>query len=150
MVRIMFVCLGNICRSPMAEYMFKRKLTERGIKNVEVASAATSDEEVGNPVYPPAKALLKSKGIDCSEKRARQLKRSDGDKFDLFICMDSRNVRHAKAILGEAHADKCVKMLSFVRSDADVADPWYTGDFETCYDDIERGLNALMETLPQE
>lgn len=134
----------------MAEYMLKSKLAERGNTSVEVASAATSNEEAGNPVYPPAKALLKSKGIDCSEKRARQLQKSDGNKFDLFICMDSRNLRHARAILGEAHAHKCVKLLSFVHSDADVADPWYTRDFETCYDDIERGLDALMETLPKE
>ena len=147
MKRIMFVCLGNICRSPMAEYMLKSKLAEKGIKGVEVASAATSDEEEGNPVYPPAKALLKSKGIDCSDKRARQLKRSDAEEYDLFICMDSRNVRHAIAILGEKYASKCVKLLSYVGSDADVADPWYTRDFETCYQDIDRGLNALIETL---
>ena len=129
----------------MAEYMLKHKLTERGITGVEVASAATSNEEEGNPVYPPAKALLKSKGIDCSEKRARQLKARDADKYDLFICMDGSNVRNASRILGEAHTHKCVKLLSFVHSNADVADPWYTRDFETCYADIDRGLNAFIE-----
>ena len=147
MKRILFVCLGNICRSPMAEYMLKRKLIERGIKGVEVESAATSNEEEGNPVYPPAKALLKSKGIDCSSKRARQLRKGDAERFDLFICMDDRNVRHAIAILGEQHAHKCVKLLSFANSEANVADPWYTRDFETCYNDIDRGLNALLEKL---
>lgn len=127
--------------------MLKRKLSERGITGVEVESAATSNEEEGNPVYPPAKALLKSKGIDCEGKRARQLKKSDGERFDLFICMDDSNVRRAISILGEQHASKCVKLLSFVHSDANVADPWYTRDFTTCYNDIDRGLNALIETL---
>ncbi len=148
MYRIMFVCLGNICRSPMAECMLKAALAEKGIDSVEVESAATSDYEIGNPDYPPAARLLKSKGLDCSGKRAKRLQPTDGDRFDLFICMDDDNLRQTKRIVGEKNAHKCVKLLSFAGSAADVADPWYTRDFDTCYDDIARGLDGLMKKLP--
>lgn len=152
MHRILFVCHGNICRSPMAEFVCKELLRQSGrSQRWEVASAAVSDEEiwngVGNPVYPPVAALLKTKGIDCSGKRARKLVAADADRYDLFVCMDDSNVRNAVRILGTQNAHKCVKLLRFCNSDADVSDPWYTRDFATCYDDIYRGLTAMLQAL---
>ena len=154
MRKIMFVCLGNICRSPMAEYMLKDIVKKQGRSDdFYIESSATSDENVwngvGSPVYPPAKAKLKSVGISCEDKRAQVLTASHGDIFDLFMCMDDSNVRNAKRILGAKNAHKCVKLLSFVGEEGSVADPWYTGDFEATYRDIGRGLNGLLQTLEE-
>ena len=152
MYRIMFVCHGNICRSPMAEFVFKDMLGKAGReKEFFVASSAVSSEEiwngVGNPVYPPVKALLNALGISCEGKRAVQLKASDTEKYDLFLCMDDSNLRGAKRILGAGGAQKCRKLLSFAGSDADVSDPWYTRDFLRAYEDILRGLEGLLKKL---
>lgn len=152
MRKIMFVCHGNICRSPMAEFVFKDMLEKAGRQNeFEVESSAVSSEEiyggVGNPVYPPVASLLKSKGIDSSHKRARKLVASDAEKFDLFVCMDESNLRGAVRILGEQNACKCVKLMSYLNSSDDVSDPWYTRDFTTCYSDICRGLSAMLEKM---
>ena len=154
MRRIMFVCLGNICRSPMAEYMLKDILKKQG-RSAEfyVESSATSDENVwngvGSPVYPPAKAKLKSVGISCEDKRAQVLTAKHGDEFDLFICMDDSNVRNARRILGTKNAHKCVKLLSFVGEEGSVADPWYTGDFTTTYKDVTAGCSGLLKYLKE-
>ena len=118
--KIMFVCLGNICRSPMAELMLKDMVKKLGRENdFYIESSATSDENVWNgkgaPVYSQTRALLESKGISCAGKFAQPLKREHGDKFDLFLCMDDNNVRNAKAILGEKNGAKCKKLLSFIR-----------------------------------
>lgn len=155
MHKIMFVCLGNICRSPMAEYMLKDILKKQGRSaEFHVESSATSNENVwngiGSPVYPPAKAKLKSVGIACEDKRAQVLTEKHGDEFDLFVCMDDSNVRNARRILGAKNAHKCVKLLSFVGEDGSVADPWYTGDFEATYRDIERGLKGLLSYFEEE
>lgn len=152
MYKIMFVCLGNICRSPMAEYLMKDLAEKEGrAHEFLIASSAVSDENVWNgrgaPIYAPAKALLNSLGISCDEKRACVLTKSDGDKYDLFLCMDDSNVRRAKGILGAKNDEKCKKLLSFAGESGDVADPWYTRDFQAAYRDIMRGLHGLLAAL---
>ena len=156
MIRILFVCHGNICRSPMAEFVF-RHLAER--KNVShlfsVASAATSTEEIrwdgtGNPVYPPARAELKKHGIDCSGKRAVQLRRDDYGKYDLLIGMDDANIRNMHRILGGDPENKIRKLMNYTDRPGDVADPWYTDRFDIAYRDIEEGCTALLSSLPGE
>lgn len=152
MHKIMFVCLGNICRSPMAELLFRYMVEKTGrTAEFEISSSATSDENVfrgvGAPVYGPIKSLLEGKGISCAGKRAQVLKKSDGEYYDLFLCMDDNNVRNAQRILGEKHAHKCKKLLSYAGENGNVADPWYTRDFEKAYEDILRGLNGLLESL---
>ena len=148
----MFVCLGNICRSPMAELLFKDMLEKEGRgREFVVASAATSSENVfngiGAPVYSPIRKLLEGKGISCAQKRAQVLTAKHGEEYDLFLCMDDSNVRNARRILGAKHADKCKKLLSYAGETGDVADPWYTRDFNVAYDDIKRGLEGLLKTL---
>lgn len=152
MYKIMFVCHGNICRSPMAEFIFKRMISEQGLEwKYEVSSSATSTEEiwggVGNPVYPPARAELKKHGIDCGGKRAVQLKKSDYDKYDLLICMDSRNIINAKRIIGDDPENKLRKLMDYTSRGGDVADPWYTDRFDVTYRDITEGCTALLEEL---
>lgn len=152
MYKIMFVCHGNICRSPMAEFVFSDLARKAGrADEFFVASAGVSSEEIwgeiGNPVYPPVRALLAEKGISCGGKRAVQLDFSDGDKYDLFACMDEGNLRAAKRILGERNGKKCKKLLSFAGSDEDVSDPWYTRNFTAAYEDILRGCKAILESV---
>ena len=151
MIRIMFVCHGNICRSPMAEFIFRDMVKKQGREEeFVVVSSATSREEIwgerGNPVYPPAKAELEKHGISCDGKYAVQLKKSDYDKYDLFVCMDSANVRNAIRILGADEKKKVKKLMSFTGSNKDVADPWYSGDFEVTYKDIYQGCKAIIES----
>ena len=152
MHKIMFVCLGNICRSPMAELVFRQMVAQAGrAAEFEIASAATSDENVfngvGAPVYGPIKSLLEGKGISCAGKRAQVLKKSDGEYYDLFLCMDDNNIKNARRILGDENAHKCKKLLSYAGENGNVADPWYTRDFEKAYEDIVRGLNGLLNSL---
>ncbi|MBQ3219166.1 MAG: low molecular weight phosphotyrosine protein phosphatase [Clostridia bacterium] len=152
MHKIMFVCHGNICRSPMAEFILKDLVKKCGRENeFIISSSATSTEEiwqgVGNPVYPPAKRELLKHGITCDGKRAVQLKAQDYENYDLLICMDSANVRNATRILNGDKKCKIKKLLSFVGSEADVADPWFTNDFETTYSDIYAGCSSLLKAL---
>ena len=152
MMKIMFVCHGNICRSPMAEFVLKDLVMRSGLeKDFVIVSSATSTEEiyngVGNPVYPPAKAVLERHGIDPSGKRAVQLKSSDYDKYDLFIGMDSANIRNMARILGGDKDSKVRKLMEYTGSSADVSDPWYTRDFDRCYKDIYAGCEALFESF---
>lgn len=151
-IRVLFVCHGNICRSPMAEFVLKDMVRRRGLeKDFVIASSATSTEEIwngiGNPVYPPAKAVLESHGNDPSGKRAVQLKASDYDKYDLFIGMDSANIRNMTRILGGDKRGKIHKLMEYTGSNADVSDPWYTRDFDRCYKDIYAGCEALLNSL---
>ena len=150
--KIMFVCLGNICRSPMAELMLKDMVKKLGKeKDFYIQSSATSDENVWNgkgaPVYSYTRELLESKGISCAGKRAQVLTHEHGNEFDLFLCMDDNNVRNAKTILGEENAKKCKKLLSYAGDSGNVADPWYTRDFEKSYQDVLRGLQGLLAYL---
>ena len=154
MHKIMFVCHGNICRSPMAEFVMKDLVKKCGREDeFYISSSATSTEEiwqgVGNPVYPPAKRELLKHGITCDGKRAVQLKAEDYVKYDLFICMDSANVRNATRILNGDKCGKVKKLLSFVGEDRDVADPWYTDNFEITYTDVYNGIVALLKTLDE-
>ena len=151
MYKIMFVCHGNICRSPMAEFIFKdmvKKLGRAG--EFDVASSAVSTEEiwngVGNPVYPPAKTELQKHGSFCEWKRAQLLTEADGEYYDLLLCMDESNVRRARKIVGAKNAEKCKKLLDFAGG-GEVADPWYTGDFTATYQDLVKGLEGLLKTL---
>ena len=153
MIRIMFVCHGNICRSPMAEFIFKKMLEEKGIsEGFTVASSATSSEEIsfsgiGNPVYPPARAELKKHGIDCGTKRAVRLKSGDYGEYDLFIGMDSYNIRNMQRILNGDIDCKIRKLMDFTERGGDVADPWYSDRFDIAYRDIYDGCKGLLEEL---
>ncbi len=149
--KIMFVCLGNICRSPMAELIFKDMVKKAGReKEFVIASAATASDNVydgiGAPVYPQIRALLEKRGVSCEGKRAQVLTAEHGEAYDLFLCMDDSNVRNASRILGK-NAYKCKKLLSYAGENGDVADPWYTRDFRAAEEDIERGCKALLESL---
>ena len=152
MIKVMFVCHGNICRSPMAEFMFKDLIRKQGIEdNFIVASSATSTEEifgdVGNPVYPPARGELRKHGISCEGKRAVQLKKSDYDKYDIFLAMDSMNIRNIGRIFGSDPENKVHKLMDYTDRKGDVADPWYTGKFDVAYKDICEGCSGLLESL---
>jgi len=152
MIRIMFVCHGNICRSPMAEFIMKKLVNENNLSDcIRVVSSATSTEEIwhgkGNPVYPPAKAELKKHGISADGKYAVQLQASDYDKYDYLIGMDTMNIRNMKRILGNDKEEKIYKMMTFAGRSDDVADPWYSGDFTRTYNDIEEACRGLLEFL---
>jgi len=148
MHKILFVCLGNICRSPMAEMILKDMVKKRGLdKEFEIASCATSTEELGNPVYPPARAELSRRGIPCEHRAARQLTKADYDKYDLLIGMDASNIRNMHRMLGGDPKGKIRKMMEFAGSSRDVADPWYTGGFDVTYRDITEGCEGLLKTL---
>lgn len=151
-IKIMFVCHGNICRSPMAEFIFKKLASDRGVSNrFCVSSSATSTEEIycgkGNPVYPPAKAELAAHGICCDGKYAVQLKRDDYRSYDLFIGMDSANIRNMIRIFGTDNENKIRKLMDYTVQGGDVADPWYTGRFDITYRDILSGCSALIDSL---
>ena len=155
MYKIMFICHGNICRSPMAEFIMKKLTEERGLAHkYEIASSATSTEEIwggiGNPVYPPARAELKKHGISCEGKRAVQLKKSDYEKYDLLVCMDGRNLVNAGRILGSDPQNKLKKLMEYTARGGDVADPWYTDRFDVTYRDIYEGCEALLNMLEKE
>ena len=151
MVRILFVCHGNICRSPMAEFILKDMVKKRHIEdNFVIASCATSTEEiyggVGNPVYPPAREQLRRHGISCEGKRAVRLTKSDYGKYDLLIGMDSMNIRNMLRILGGDPEGK-IHLLKDYTTGGEVSDPWYSGDFETAYNEIYEGCEALLDSL---
>ena len=147
MTKILFVCHGNICRSPMAEFLMKELVKESGLQNdFYIESAATSTEEIGNGVYPPVKRILNARGIDCSAKRARQMTRADYDKFDYIICMDSKNLRNMSYIATDTDG-KYSRLLDFTDTPHDVADPWYSGDFATTEREVEQGCKALFQYI---
>lgn len=140
--RILFVCHGNICRSPMAEYVMKYLVEQAQLTDqYMIASAATSTEEIGNPVYPPARRKLAEHGISCNGHAARQMTRADYQRYDLLIGMDSANLRNMTRIAGGDPEGKIRPLLY----DKDVADPWYTGNFEATWQDVLRGCQALFE-----
>lgn len=152
MIKIMFVCHGNICRSPMAEFIFKKMLAEHNLSHdFEIASSATSTEEiyngVGNPVYPPARAELAKHGICCDGKHAVQLHRSDYEKYDLFIGMDDANIRNMHQIFSGDPDNKIRKLMNYTARPGDVADPWFTDRFDIAYRDIYEGCLRLLSVL---
>ena len=148
MIKILFVCHGNICRSPMAEFILRDMVKKAGRSaEFEIASAATSAEELGNPVYPPARRELKAHGIDCTGKTARQLSWADYDRYDLFIGMDQRNLRAMHRILKGDPQKKIRLMMDYTDRPGDVADPWYTGEFGVTWRDVSEGCRGLLEAL---
>ena len=149
MVRILFVCHGNICRSPMAEYVMKDLVEKAGLSDqYQIDSAATSREEIGNPVYPPARRKLAEHGIGCGGHAARQLRSDDYEEYDLLIGMDHANLRNMRRICGGDDADKIHLLLDYAgRPGQEVADPWYTGDFETTWRDVLAGCQGILERL---
>ena len=151
MIKILFVCHGNSCRSPMAEFVMKDMVRKAGLENqFHIASAATSGEELGNPVYPPARRKLAEHGIDCSGKTARRLRKSDYTQYDLLIGMDQANLRNMHRMCGGDPEGKLYLLLDFTNRPGNVADPWYTGDFETTWRDVEQGCQGLLQELAQE
>ena len=148
MTKILFICHGNICRSPMAELVFKDIIKKAGLSHKFcVASAATSYEEIGNPVHPGTARILDRLGISYRGKRAVHLEKTDYVKYDYLICMDGANVRNTLRITGGDPDNKVRKLLEFAHSDRDVADPWYTGNFEKTYDDVLAGCTGLLEYI---
>ena len=150
MTKILFICTGNICRSPMAEFVMKDLVKKAGLETqFHIESAATSTEEIGNPVYPPARRKLAEHGIDCTGKTARQLTNSDYDKFDLLIGMDRANLRNMHRICGGDFANKLHLLMDYTDHPGDVADPWYTGDFEATWRDVLAGCCGLLDACKE-
>ena len=145
MIKILFICHGNICRSTMAEYMMKDLVKNRGMESeFYIDSAATSREEIGNPVHYGTRQKLREVGIPCGDHRARQMTKEDYEKFDYLIGMDSANIRNMHRILGADPEGKVHKLLEFTERARDIADPWYTGNFDVTYEDIKEGLEGLF------
>ena len=148
MIRILFVCHGNICRSPMAEFVMKDIVKRAGVEaRFEIKSAATSTEELGNPVYPPARRKLAEHGIRCDGKTARQMRREDYDRFDLLIGMDSFNLRNMRRIVGGDPEGKMRLLLDYTSRPGEVDDPWYSGDFDATWRDVTEGCEGLLKSL---
>ncbi|MDE7218792.1 MAG: low molecular weight phosphotyrosine protein phosphatase [Oscillospiraceae bacterium] len=151
MTKILFVCHGNICRSPMAEFIMKDLVKREGLDGqFHIASAATSAEELGNPVYPQARRKLAEHGIGCAGKTARQLTAADYGQYDLLIGMDSANLRNMRRICGGDPEGRIHLLMEFTGRPGDVADPWYTGDFETTWRDVLAGCGGLLEHLSRQ
>lgn len=148
MTKILFVCLGNICRSPMAKFIFQNVLLERGIENdFLVDSAATSREEIGNGLYYNAKMKLDEKNIKHNEHRAKQITKNDYEKFDYIIGMETSNINNILKIVGEDKENKVYRLLDFSSNPRDIDDPWYTRDFERTYNEISEGCKDLLEYI---
>ena len=152
MERIMFVCHGNICRSTMAEFVFKHLARQRGVETAfYVDSSATSTEELGNPVHPGTRRKLAQVGIPCGDHRARQLRQDEYGKFDLLIGMDEANLRNMRRMLGGDPEGKIHALLDYAgRTGESIADPWYTGNFDETYEDVLAGCQGLLEHLLNE
>ena len=148
MKKVLFICHGNICRSPMAEFILKSMVRRQGVeKQFEIHSAAVSREELGNPVYPPARRELAKHGLSCSGHAARQITKEDYRMYDFLIGMDRGNLAGMRRVFGSDPEGKLHLLLDFTGAPRDVADPWYTDDFETAYRDIEAGCLALLAYL---
>ena len=147
-IKILFVCHGNICRSPMAEFVMK-DLVEKNHRQNDffIASAATSTEELGNPVYPPARRIMELHGLDCRGKYARQITAADYSGFDYLIGMDNRNIINMKRFFGGDPENKISLLLNWAGIDREVADPWYSGDFEATWEDITTGCSAILKQM---
>lgn len=150
MTKLLFICHGNICRSPMAEYVMRDMVEKAGLSaKYQIASAATSSEELGNPVYPPARRKLAEHGINCAGHAARQLVCGDYERWDYLIGMDGANRRNMLRLFGGDPEGKVSLLLEWCGCSDDVADPWYTGDFEATWRDVQRGCRAILEALEE-
>ena len=150
MIKVLFVCLGNICRSPMAEYVFKDMVKKEGIENeFYIDSAGTSSEEAGNSVYYDTREKLRQENVECGNHKSRKLQIEDYKKFDYIIGMEERNVINIKRILGEDTNNKIHRLLDFSENPRDIADPWYTGNFDRTFDDIVEGLEGFLKYLKE-
>lgn len=148
MIRVLFVCHGNICRSPMAEFILKDMVSKQGIADqFEIASAATSTEEIGNPVYPPARQELAKHGISCEGKTARQITKEDYKKYDYLIAMEERNIYNMRRFYPEDQEGKIYRLMDFADEPGDIDDPWYTGEFTVTYQKIEKGCEAFLNKV---
>ena len=148
MTKILFICHGNICRSTMAEQVMKHMVKARGLeKEFYIDSAATSTEEIGNPIYPPAARKLRAEGIAVGNHRAVQLRKADYDKYDLLLCADSANIRNSLRILGGDPEGKLRRLLEYTPQPRDIADPWYTDNFDETFDDVCQGCEGLLSAL---
>ncbi len=148
MIKILFICHGNICRSPMAEFVMKELVAKAGLSaQFEIASAATSTEEIGNAVYPPARRKLAEHGISCEGKTARQVTRQDYEHYDLLIVMDHNNLRNLRRMMGEDTENKVHLLMEYTDRPGEVADPWYTGDFEETWRDVLDGCSGLLQYI---
>lgn len=148
MIKIIFICHGNICRSPMAEFVFKNMVKEKGMSDkFYIASCATSTEEIGNSVYPPARRNLIEHNISCEGKHSVQLRKEDYNKYDYLVAMDERNIRNIFKIIKEDPKKKVYKLLDFTNISKDIADPWYSGDFDTTYNEIYEGCKGLLNHI---
>lgn len=148
MIKVVFVCHGNICRSPMAEFLFKDYVKKMNCKSrFLISSCATSKEEIGNKVHYKTREILNSLGIDCSNKRAVQICKDDYEKYDFILAMDKNNVYNLKRILGEDKDNKIHLLLEYAGSNSDISDPWYTGDFKKAYEDINLGIKCFFNFL---
>ena len=151
MIKILFVCHGNICRSPMGEFILKDLVEKAGLADrFHIESAATSTEEIGNPVYPPARRKLAQHGIDCAGKTARQLTADDYGRFDLLLGMDRANIRNMTRICGGDPQGKIHLLMEYAgHPGREVADPWYTGDFDATWDDVLAGCQGLLRKIEE-
>ena len=148
MTKILFICHGNICRSPMAEFVMKDLVEKAGCADrFEIASAVTSTEELGNPVYPPARRKLAEHGLGCEGKTARQMTRQDYRDYDLLVAMDRENLWNMRRFTGDDPDHKVSLLLDYTSRPGDVADPWYTGDFEQTWQDVLEGCQGLLARL---
>lgn len=148
MIKIMFVCHGNICRSPMAEFVFRHIVKEKSISDkFRIASSATSREEIGNSVHSGTKSKLRQAGISCEGKTAVQLTKKDYEMYDYILCMESCNIKNALRIVGDDKEEKIHRLLDFSTRPRDIADPWYTGNFEETYNDITEGCKSLLNHI---
>ena len=151
MIRVLFVCHGNICRSPMAEFVFRDLAARRGVAGrFSADSAATSDEEIGNPVHPGTVRALRARGVPMTPHRAVQMTRADYARYDLLLGMEESNVRRMLRITGGDPDGKVRRLLDFSAHPRDIDDPWYTGDFDATYRDIREGCEALLDALLRE